>query len=157
VDIKRLIHNLRARGVPKTHTEWMVRRLEGRQTTLTFDDFRSNMLDIESGLDQGDPLSVITCILYNACFLECLRQEREERGALFVDDAYVLITGVDFEDTHRKIKKIMERPGGVFDWAADHNCEFGVDKFQLIDLTRKLIPHPTLPNRRVQMASAERT
>jgi ribonuclease HI len=151
VDIKRLVHNLRARGVPREHTEWMMRRLEGRQTTLTFDDFRSTMLAIDSGIDQGDPLSVITYLLYNACFLECLRQEHGERGALFVDDAYVLITGVDFGDTHRKIELIMERPGGVFDWARDHNCEFGVDKFQLLDLTRRLIPHPSLPRCKAQM------
>jgi hypothetical protein len=39
VNIKRLMHNLRMMGVPKEHTEWMTRQLEGRKTTLTFDDF----------------------------------------------------------------------------------------------------------------------
>src|ERR1700690_2196549 len=148
VDIERLVHNLRARGIPKEHTDWMLRRLEGRKTRLSFDDFKSQFFAIEGGLDQGDPLSVITYLLYNACFLECLRAERGERGALFVDDAYVLVTGADFAETNRKIKDIMERPGGVFDWASDHNCEFGIEKFQLIDLTRRLGPHPTLPKRR---------
>jgi hypothetical protein len=73
VDIERLVHNLRVRGVPKEHTEWMMRRLSGRHTRMKFDDFKSHLFDIDGGLDQGDPLSVITYMLYNACFLECLR------------------------------------------------------------------------------------
>ena len=35
----------------------------------------------------------------------------------------------------------MTCPNGVFDWAALHNCSFGLDKFQLLDL-RKKIPTP---------------
>jgi hypothetical protein len=73
VDIERLVHNLRTRGVPKEHTEWMMRRLSGRHTRMKFDDCKSHLFDIDGGLDQGDPLSVITYMLYNACFLECLR------------------------------------------------------------------------------------
>jgi hypothetical protein len=129
----------------------MDRRLEGRHTRLTFDDFRSRLFRINGGLDQGDPLSVITYLLYNASFLECLREERGERGALFLDDAYVLTTGRDFIETHSKIKAIMEREGGVFDWARDHNCEFGVEKFQLLDLTRRLVPHAQRPGKKAQM------
>jgi hypothetical protein len=151
VDIERLVHNLRAKGIPKQHTDWMLRRLEGRRTRLSFDDFKSRFFEIEGGLDQGDPLSVITYLLYNACFLECLRAEQGERGALFIDDAYVLVTGSDFAETHRKLKDIMERTGGIFTWAAEHNCEFGIDKFQLIDLTRRLGPHPTLPKRKAPL------
>src|ERR1700690_401986 len=151
VEIERLVHNLRARGVPKEHTVWMLRRLEGRKTRLSFDDFKSHLFTIEGGLDQGDPLSVITYLLYNACFLECLREEHGERGALFVEDTYVLGIGADFTETTRKLKDIMERTGGVFDWAAEHNCEFGIEKFQLIALTRRLGPHPTLPKRRTPL------
>src|ERR1700723_175242 len=151
VDIKRLVHNLRERGIPKEHTDWMLRRLEGRKTRLLFDDFKSRFLEIEGGLDQGDPLSVITYLLYNACFLECLQMEEGERGALFIDDAYVLVTGSDFTETHQQLQDIMERRGGIFDWAAAHNCEFGIDKFQLIDFTRRLGPHPTLPKRKTQL------
>jgi hypothetical protein len=43
----------------------------------------------------------------------------------------------------------MERNGGVFDWAESHNCEFGVEKFQLLDATKKLIPNPLKPRRRI--------
>ncbi|KAJ3832989.1 hypothetical protein F5878DRAFT_547345, partial [Lentinula raphanica] len=31
----------------------------------------------------------------------------------------------------------MERNNGVGKWAEDHNCEFGFDKFKLVDFTRQ--------------------
>ncbi len=36
----------------------------------------------------------------------------------------------------------MEWNGEVLDWAKEHNCEYGVAKFQLVDFTRK--PHNTV-------------
>jgi hypothetical protein len=43
-----------------------------------------------------------------------------ERGALFLDDAYMYSPpGRDFAETHRKIELIMERNGGVFDWSEE--------------------------------------
>jgi hypothetical protein len=39
VDTRRLMHNMRMMGIPKEHAEWIMRRLNGRKTTLTFDDF----------------------------------------------------------------------------------------------------------------------
>jgi hypothetical protein len=151
VDTRRLAHNMRMMGIPKEHAEWMMRRLTGRKTTLTFDNLQSGEFDIDNGLDQGDPLSGITYILYNSGFLLCLKPERGERGALFIDDAYILVIGHSFEETHAKLEDVMVRPGGVFEWAKIHNCEFGLDKFQLMDLSRKRVPHPALPRRKIPL------
>jgi hypothetical protein len=38
VDINRLIHNMRKRGIPKEYTEWLKRQLDCRCTRLSFDD-----------------------------------------------------------------------------------------------------------------------
>ena len=43
----------------------------------------------------------------------------------------------------------MQWSGGVFDWAKTHNCEFGIEKFQLLDASKKLIPNPLNPRRRI--------
>jgi hypothetical protein len=138
-----MVHELRAAGIPREHAEWMVRRMRGRKTTLTFDDFQSEEFGIDNGLDQGDPVSGVTYMIYNGGILECLNAKNGEFGALFIDDAYILTVGDDLEETHSKIKHIMEKADGVFQWAADHNCEFGVDKFQLLDLTRRRETDPT--------------
>jgi hypothetical protein len=36
----------------------------------------------------------------------------------------------------------MEREQGVFQWVEDHNCKFGLDKFQLVDFTRRREANP---------------
>jgi hypothetical protein len=45
----------------------------------------------------------------------------------------------------------MTWAGGVTEWAKDHNCEFGIKKFQLLDIMRKSIPHPLNAKKRVPM------
>ncbi|KAF9033858.1 hypothetical protein BJ165DRAFT_1410220 [Panaeolus papilionaceus] len=60
----------------------------------------------------------------------------------FVDNIGLVATGKDFRTTHRKLKDVMERPDGVLDWAKDHNCTFGIEKFQLVDATRRKILNP---------------
>ena len=45
----------------------------------------------------------------------------------------------------------MNRVGGILEWAQDHNCEFSIDKFQLLDISRKLIPHQLNPKKKIQI------
>ena len=42
----------------------------------------------------------------------------------------------------------MQRHDRVFDWANKHNCKFGINKFQLLDLSRKSVPNPLNPRLR---------
>jgi hypothetical protein len=66
-----------------------------------------------------------------------------------MDDAAIIVIGKDFLETHAKLRDIMNRVGGIFEWARDHNCEFGVEKFQLVDITRRLTPNPLNPRKRI--------
>ena len=43
--------------------EWVGRQLEGRRTTLIFDDYRSEPIDVEDGLDQGDAHLLIVWLI----------------------------------------------------------------------------------------------
>jgi hypothetical protein len=45
----------------------------------------------------------------------------------------------------------MNRAGGIFEWARDHNCEFGIEKFQLLDITRRLTLNPLNPKKKIPM------
>ena len=142
VAVDRLLHNMRMRGIPKEYTEWMERRLAGRQTVLVFDNHQTAQFAIENGLDQGDPFSGCCYLIYNACLLKVPVARLGEIVLLFVDDAAVLVVAKTFAETHRRLKEIMERIGGIFDWARKHNCEFGIEKFQLVDFSRRLVPNP---------------
>jgi len=64
-----LLHELRMRGVPKEHVEWVRRRNSSRKTKIIFDDYESEPFNVDDGLDQGDTQSLILYILYNAGIL----------------------------------------------------------------------------------------
>ena len=125
--------------------------LEGRKTSLLVDDFRSNTFEIKVGIDQGDAHSLIAWIVYNHQILKIFKKSCKETGFLFVDDTAILVTGPDFDDTHTKLKDVMIREGGVMDWAGIHNCTFGIEKFQLLDLTRQKTKDPMRPQKRVAL------
>ncbi|KZP17206.1 hypothetical protein FIBSPDRAFT_701354, partial [Athelia psychrophila] len=91
---------------------------EGRTTQLKFDGFTSEPIPVLSGLDQGNPLSMILYVFYAADVLEPeLEPEPEpetdigdELGSAFVDDTALLAAGKTFEETNEKLIKMMERP-----------------------------------------------
>jgi len=66
----RLIHNLRKQRIPAVYIVFVKQLLSGRHTKLKFDDFISESINILNGIGQGDPLSMILYILYNADLLE---------------------------------------------------------------------------------------
>ncbi|SJL18621.1 uncharacterized protein ARMOST_22218 [Armillaria ostoyae] len=119
-------------------------RLGGQKTILTFDDFKSIIFDVTNGLDQGDPLSQILYIIYNSSTIK--RLQNGEEGLFFIDDKAILMQGKTFTETYQKIKDIMERSRGILEWAAEHNCEYGMEKFQLVDFTTKTREAPPRPN-----------
>lgn len=142
VVIPKLIHNMRKRGVPEEYTEWTLRRLQGRQCRLVFDDYKSDLFDVINGVDQGCPLSHIYYLFYSADLLE-IASTKSEFAAGFIDDTVLLAAGRTFDETHEILTNMMNREGGANEWSRDHNSNFEVDKFALMDFTRKTIPDPT--------------
>ncbi len=96
VDVDMLIHEMLMMGIPVQYTDWLCRRLEGRKTVLTFDDFKSLIFEVTNGLDQGDPLSQILYIIYNSSVAR--RLKNGEEGFLFIDDKAILVHGETFDE-----------------------------------------------------------
>jgi hypothetical protein len=107
VDINGLIHNMRKRGIPKEYTEWMRRRLKNRSTSIFFDDYHTEIFAVINGLDQGDPFSGICYLLYNAGLLKIYITRDGECILLYIDDALIIVIGANFQETHDKIRNIM--------------------------------------------------
>lgn len=61
---------MRMKGIPAELTDWLAQKLHGRQTALLYDDYESQAFDVENGLDQGCPASIILYQLYNTPLLE---------------------------------------------------------------------------------------
>jgi hypothetical protein len=98
VDIPTLQHEMKMRGLPSQYTNWIGEKLRGRSTSIIFDDFRSELLDILGGLDQGCSLSPICYIVYNAPALETVTGGRRQTmlASGFIDDQVFLSRGPSF-------------------------------------------------------------
>ena len=90
-------------------------------------------------------VSGILYLLYNSDLPKITDIKSEECTLLFVDNAAIIVMGKDFTAAHKKLCSVMTRANSIFDWAATHNCKLGMEKFQLLDFTRKSIPHPLNP------------
>lgn len=117
----------------------MKRRYANQFTRITFDDFISEPIRICGGEDEGDPYAGIGYILYMAGLLRKFEGRDNEEGYGFMDDVAALKWGKDPEQVHAALGEMMVKNGGVLDWAKQHNCSFGVDKFKLVDFTRKRV------------------
>ena len=112
--------------------------LTDRRTRLSFDDHLSTPIPITNGNNQGCPLSMMFYAFYNAGLLELSpNNSPDERQFGFVDDVALLATGSTFEATHQKLKDMMERPGGAFDWSSSHNSPFEMNKLALMNFSPK--------------------
>jgi len=141
-----LIHNMKQHRLPPKVVSFMERMLNGRKTKLCFNDYTLNWFDITNGISQGDPLSMILYIIYNADLVRTAKGKQELTLA-FVDDTAFLAIGKTFQEMHEILQDMLERNGG-FDWSDLHNSHFVPSKFMLIDfMLNRLKEHPPLVER----------
>jgi hypothetical protein len=96
----RLAHNMRKRRLPLEIVRFTERMLTGRKTQLKFNDMLSDWIPINNGIGQGDPLSMIAYLIYNADLIDIANSRNNETALAFVDDTAYIATGPTFADTH---------------------------------------------------------
>jgi len=152
----RLLHNMKRRRLPPEIVQFTDRMLTGRRTRLKFNDTESDWIPINNGIGQGDPLSMIAYLIYCADLTDLADDKNSETALAFVDDTAFITTGRTFEETHGKLKDMMERPGGALQWSKEHNSKFEVSKFTLMDFTRnRLHEQPALKIQSTQIKPTE--
>jgi hypothetical protein len=109
-----LIHNMRKSRVPTLIVNAVNRILTGRTARLQFDDYVSDPFPLLNGIGQGDPISMIIYLFYNADLLRVARGPNE-LAVGYVDDTAFLAEGSSFLETHAILKRMMNRSGGAFD------------------------------------------
>jgi ribonuclease HI len=119
--------------------------LIGRKTCLKFDNHKLERINIDNGIGQGDPLSMVLYQYYNADLLD-IPNSASEFAAAYVDNAILVATAKTFEDTHETLSKMMTREGGVLQWAREHNSKFEMSKLALMDFAHqsKKVTRPPL-------------
>ena len=142
---EKLIANLTKRRVPTAIVRFVNNMLKGRITRLKFDNHESDDIEIDNGIGQGDPLSMVLYQYYNADLLD-VPTSPSEHAAAYVDDTILIATAKTFKDTHRILVDMMTREGGALQWAKEHNSKFEMSKLALMDFAHqcKRINRPPL-------------
>ena len=82
------------------------------------------------------------CELHSACRINLNRKhnglQHAQQLSKFHSNQYVQLAET-MEEAADKLRDMMERPGGAFEWADTHNCTFAVDKFALVGFTRRKV------------------
>jgi ribonuclease HI len=147
----RLLHNLKRRRIPAILIRFISNLLTNRRTKLRFDDYTSDFIDITNGIGQGDPLSMLLYILYNADLLEIIDDELNEDAIGYVDDIALIASGTDFVDSTNRLKQMMTKEDGGLQWSKDHNSKFEVSKSVIVHFTRKTMPDPETERGRIPL------
>jgi hypothetical protein len=97
----RLLHNMKNRRLPAAMIDFTEQVLTGRQTRLIFDDFKSDWFPVTNGIGQGDPLSMILYIIYNADLIDVAKGRGKQESTLaFIDATAFTAIGSSFNETH---------------------------------------------------------
>ena len=147
----RLIYNLQKCKIPSIYIELIQKILEGRKTRLKFDDFVSELIDICNGIGQGNPLSMILYIIYNADLLDMLALLEGEDSIGYVNNAIVIAFSKDFYATTQTLERMMNREDGGFMWSCTHNSCFEISKLAMLHASRHTQPDPANPRKRTAL------
>jgi len=130
--LSHLEHNLRKRHIPSKIVKFVHKMLQGRVTTLKFDGYTSEPINIDNGIGQGDLLSMGLYQYYNADLIEVPKDPGESAMA-YMDDSVIIVIADSFPEAHRKLRNMMTREGGVAEWSSLHNSPLEYLKLALVD------------------------
>lgn len=134
-----LAHNMQERGVPKEVVKWFGVKLSGRKTVITFDNYTSATIPVESGLDQGCNMLGICYNFYNASQIEGAREKDGELATSFVDDTVIAAEGRDMEEAANKVADLMGRENGPGQWVDKHFSIYKTKKFMGMGFSRRRV------------------
>ena len=138
----RLLHNMRQHRVPEAYVSFVSTMVTGRKARLKFDDYISNWFLLDNGIGQGDPLSMLLYLFYNADILDVAKGP-DDMSLGYIDDIALVVTAKTFTQMHRSLSHMMLRRKGGFHWSKLHNSNFETSKSTLVNFSRsKSVDHP---------------
>jgi hypothetical protein len=131
-----LAHDMRRYGVPKEYTDMILDKMSGRETIIAFDDYKSNPIPVNNGLDQGCNLAMYGYRFYNASQIEGSIGKKDELATNFADDAACATSARTLEEAAEKMKTLFQREGGPALWGRTHFSVYEFRKFAAMWMTR---------------------
>jgi ribonuclease HI len=118
--------------MPEGITRWISSFLQGRDTKLQFNGWKSGQIPTPAGLPQGSPLSPLLYMYYNADLLD-IAPQRQAVGIGFIDDVVYGVKSNSDRSNVRKLRLILEEAER---WRKAHGAQFEVSKYVLVHFTR---------------------
>ena len=128
--------------------QFVSQMLSGRRTRLKFDDFSSDWVPIDNGIGQGDPLSMILYLFYNADLLE-VATGKGQAAVAYVDDANLYVEGDTYKEAYRSIREMLLKEGGAKEWTQTHQSQFEKSKFAMVGFSCHRVQDPALPGKTI--------
>jgi hypothetical protein len=129
----RLLLNMKRLGYPTAIIQFYEALLKDRKTKLSFDDYVSELIDIDNGIGQGEPGSMILYLIYNYGLIS-IPQGPQENGGGYVDDTFFMAIADTFEECDQILNGMLDKQER---WSRSHNSNAEISKFQCLRLTRK--------------------
>ena len=133
----RLLTNMVRLGYPTQLISFFEAVLADRQMVLSFDGYVSEAFEVDNGIGQGEPSSMILYLIYSHALVGIPPTCGGDGGA-YVDDNFFTATGDTFEECDMKINTMLDKQEM---WSAAHNSHAELSKFRCVRLTRRTNMH----------------
>ncbi len=91
VSTERLLWILQRKGLPEWIIKYVRNFMQGRRTRVAFDGYESDWVQINSGIPQGSPISLILFLFFISELLEGIQSVEEKKlGFRFIDDINII-------------------------------------------------------------------
>ena len=139
-----LVHNLCKCGVPTKIVSFVHNMLTEQITTLKFDGYTSEPINIDNGIGEGNLLLMVLYQFYNADLIE-IPKAKGESAMAYVNDSMMIMMASTFPEMHHMLMDMMERVGGVAEWLLTHNSPLKYSKLALVDFAHSRSPKERTP------------
>ena len=116
------------------------------QTQLKFDGYLSGWIPINNGIGQGDPISMIMYLFYNADLVE-MATAKGQLAVAFMDDASLYTEGDTYNEAYASLIEMLLKPGGEKEWTETHHSRFEKSKFAIVCFSQCRAPDPNHPSK----------
>ena len=103
--------------------------MEKQKIQLKFDDFQSNLFDVNCGFFQKSPISPILWLIYVKHLHLEIKLKFKRNFMSYIDDVIIYVNGKNIKKNCKLLTKIAK---SLFDWAEKNHVIFDNDKFELI-------------------------
>ena len=119
-------------GYPTQVVRFFEAVLSDRHTMLSFDGHTSETFEVDNGIGQGEPSSMILYLIYSHALVGILPTCGGDGGA-YVDDNFFTTFGSTFKECDKKINQMLDKQDV---WSAAHNSHAELSKFRCVCFTR---------------------